>query len=98
MGIAARFDGQIVAAVLPVAANRLRHPPDRRVIEEKPLGEPLQHIDQVVETADVREFMEENGFGLRGGSPANNPTGIRIMGRRCPRTMGTSTIDNCKIQ
>ncbi len=63
--IAARLDREVVAAQLPLEADPIRRPPDRRVVEEHGLGHDLEHVDQVVPPFDVRELVGNYRFQLR---------------------------------
>jgi hypothetical protein len=62
MCIAVNRDHNVIAAVFAVAANHAGNPPDRRVIEQRPLDQPLNRFDHVIATTDVREFIKEQNW------------------------------------
>ena len=66
-GVATSGNRQIVAAVLPLLAYFLSHPPDRGMIEQQCFDGRLQHVQQVIVAADVRQFVSQDGLHhLRG--------------------------------
>ena len=67
VGTAGDFDHEIVTAVLAFDAHDAGDPPDCGVVEEDAFDEDLGEIHQVIVTADVGEFVEEDGFYLSGG-------------------------------
>ena len=59
--------------------------------EEEGLDEPLEDVDEVVEAADVGEFMGEDDFDLVACQAGVSERGSRTIGRRRPTTVGTRT-------
>jgi hypothetical protein len=59
-GIAAHFDGQVIAAELALVTDARPNPPDRRLVEEQSLGEGLKHVDQIIVTPDVRQLVSQH--------------------------------------
>ena len=67
MRVATEGNRQIVAAVFAFGTDHTGDPPDHRVIKQQAFHRRLQHVDQIVAAADMRQFMQQDGFDLRGG-------------------------------
>ena len=63
--VTADRDRDVVAAVLALHPNPVRHPPHCRMVEQQRLGDRLQHVHRVVVAADVRELVREDRLDLR---------------------------------
>jgi len=57
-------DRHVVATELAFAANVAGYPPDPGMVEQQRLDRALQHVDQIVVAADVRQLVNEKSFHL----------------------------------
>ena len=57
--VARHPDRQVVAHVLALGPDLPRHPPDRRVVEEKGFDAGLEHVHQVVVPPDVGQLVRQ---------------------------------------
>ena len=67
MRVATQRNRQIVAAMFAFGTDHSGDPPHHRVIKQQALHACLEHVDQIVATADMRQLMQQDGFDLRGG-------------------------------
>ena len=65
---------RVVAAVLPLDADAIRDPGDGRMIEEHRLHDVLHEVDQVIMSANMNQFVGENGLEL-GGAQSGDQSG-----------------------
>jgi hypothetical protein len=70
--ITAAAHREIVTAQLALIANPIGDQPHHRVVEKKCFHDHLQDVHKVVITADMRQFMGEQGFQLPGCQPHSN--------------------------
>lgn len=64
--IGADLKGHGIAAMFTFNADPPRKPPDKGMEKEQGLHETLEHIDPVIPTPDMREFVGKNGFHRSG--------------------------------
>src|SRR4051812_35698538 len=59
-------DGRIITATFAFRAHSVRHPKHARMIKKHGLEDRLHHVDQIVVTSNMRQFMRNDRVELHG--------------------------------